>query len=62
MNYRPLVIGQQDPAPAETFTIDDLAKAVHKVTPSLLILGIATGAAFAIGSGLAHRYFFNNKK
>ena len=63
----PFVIGQADPAPTpaqqqETFTIDNLAKAIRQVTPSLLVVGIATGASFAIGSYLVSRYIVGGGK
>lgn len=54
-------VGQLEPK-EEKFTLQDLGKAIKNVTPTLLIVGIATGAAFAIGSGLVHRYLFKNKK
>lgn len=36
--------------------IDHLWAGLRSVTPTLIILGIATGASFAIGSGLVGRY------
>lgn len=45
--------------PAETFTLADLGKAIKHITPTLLLVGIATGAAFAIGSGLVSHFLFD---
>ena len=54
-----------EPAPAagieKDLTKDDFQSALRQLTPSLLIVGIATGAAFAIGSGLVSRYLFTKK-
>lgn len=47
---------EEPEAPPET-----LGAALAKITPTLLIVGIATGAAFAIGSGLINRYFFRGR-
>ena len=49
------------PASPESF-MADLAKGLKGVTPSLLIIGITAGAAFAIGSGLVGRYLFRGKR
>lgn len=35
---------------------EGLTAALKKITPSLIILGIAGGAAMALGSGAVHRY------
>lgn len=42
--------------------IQQTGDALRNITPALLILGVAGGAAFAIGSGLVHRYFFNGRR
>jgi hypothetical protein len=70
--YRPpsqtMTIGaypqQAPPAdpPPESFTLDDIHNALKRVTPSLLLIGIATGAAFAIGAGLVSRLIFNERR
>ena len=43
-------------AQQEAFTVSNLANAIQQVTPSLIVVGIATGASFAIGSWLVTRY------
>lgn len=62
-------IGQARPTPtraqteqqqAEAFTIANVARAITQVTPTLVIVGIATGASFAIGSYLVSRYVTGN--
>ena len=46
----------------ESFSMADLSKAfTHAITPTLIVVGIATGAAFAIGSGLVSRYLFKDR-
>lgn len=35
------------------FSIDGLKNGLKQITPTLLLVGIATGAAFAVGSALA---------
>ena len=40
---------------------DKLLAGLKSITPTLLIVGVVTGAAFALGSGLVHRYVFKNK-
>lgn len=54
-------IGQANP-PAATLTPAEeqssFSQALRQITPTLLIVGIATGAAFALGSGLVSRYIF----
>lgn len=42
----------------ETFTLENLTRAVQNITPSLIVAGIAAGAAAAIGSALVARYVF----
>lgn len=42
----------EDPSP------ETLLDALKKITPTLLVVGVATGAAFAIGGGLVNRFFF----
>ena len=59
MNY--YRIGQIEPKKEESFTISELGNAVKQITPTLIIIGIATGAAFAIGSGLVTRYLFKGR-
>lgn len=49
------------PANGEQQTEDDFRGALRQLTPSLLVVGIATGAAFAIGSGLVSHYLFPRK-
>lgn len=44
------------------FTIEDAKAGLKAVTPTLLIVGIFTGAAFAIGSGLVSRYLFSTQR
>ncbi len=46
----------------ESFTISDIKTAITHVTPTLLIVGIATGAAFAVGSGLVHHFLFKGRR
>lgn len=45
-----------EPPSGEHFTLADLGAAIKKVTPAVLILGIATGFAFALGNGIASKY------
>ncbi len=45
-----------------TFTLEDVKTAIKNVTPTLLVVGVATGAAFAIGSGLVGRYLFGGRR
>lgn len=49
------------PANGEQVAKDDFRSALRQLTPSLLVVGIATGAAFAIGSGLVSHYLFPRK-
>jgi len=51
---------QPQPNP-QRFTIEEIGNAVKQITPTLLIVGIAAGAAFALGSGLVHRYVFKGR-
>lgn len=55
-------VGADEPsaAPLTAFNVEEMKNALHGITPSLLILGIAGGAAFAIGSGLVSRYLFKD--
>lgn len=53
---------QPTPKQPESFTLADLGAALKKITPSLLLIGIATGAAFAIGSGLVSRLVFKDRR
>lgn len=39
-----------------------IKSALGSITPTLILVGIATGAAFAIGSGLVHRYVFKERR
>lgn len=59
--YRPVVIGA-DPAPTpeepQPLTISILPTAVVKI----VVVGIATGAAFAIGAALAERYVIGRRR
>jgi hypothetical protein len=68
-------IGQHPPAAAPTtppdaqpqpevtvFSTEGLGKAIKQVTPTLLVVGIATGAAFAIGGALVNRYLFKEDR
>ena len=53
-------IGQEVLAPAPTadedaFTLSGTTAAFRKLGPSLFIVGIATGVAFAIGAAIADR-------
>jgi len=59
------MFGQEAPAPAppaETQTNEEtLLGALRKITPTLLVVGVATGAAFAIGGGLVSRLVFRSR-
>lgn len=49
------------PAPADTTVTvetDSVLGALKKITPTLLIVGVATGAAFALGGGLVSHFLF----
>ena len=68
--YLPYGIGQFLPAegtPGSPQDIPDkpittqIKEGLHNITPTLIFVGIATGAAFALGSGLIHRYVFKEK-
>ena len=71
--WRPFVyVGQSVPRPLVTaneaareevvsFDLAGIREALARVTPTLLIVGIATGAAFAIGSGLVSRLIFRSR-
>lgn len=48
---------QPQPAPQD----QGFRGALMQVTPTLLVVGVATGAAFAIGSGLVSRYLFHGR-
>lgn len=51
------------PAPKDDSLLGNIfGDALRQVTPTLLLVGIATGAAFAIGSGLVSRYVFSDGK
>lgn len=45
----------------QPITKESLGDALKRITPTLIIVGIATGAAFAIGSGLIHKYLFKGR-
>lgn len=49
------------PAPEPSAKPQSLGDAVRQITPTLLLVGIATGFAFAIGNGIASRYVFGRK-
>jgi len=55
---------EADPsAPAESpLSAEEFGKAFRQITPSLVLVGVATGAAFAIGSALASRYFLSPRR
>lgn len=44
---------QAQQAAVDDATATDLAKAVRQITPTFLLIGIATGFAFAVGSAIA---------
>lgn len=52
---------QPEPALQDSALYRDLKTGLHRVTPTLILLGIVTGAAFAVGSGLIDRYVFTKK-
>lgn len=59
--YRPMIVGA-DPTPAtpeepQPLTISILPSAFVKI----MVVGIATGAAFAIGNALAERYVIGRR-
>lgn len=59
--YGIVAFGQDPPPPAptgENFSFADFGAAVRKITPAMVVVGVATGAAFAIGSGLVARFLF----
>lgn len=52
-----------DKAKAQQAQMDtSFTAALKQITPTLLLVGIATGAAFAIGSSLVSRYLFRGKR
>jgi hypothetical protein len=65
-------IGQTEPAganaaqppnaPDVTFTLTGLGAALRSVTPTLIVVGIFTGAAFALGSGIVGRYVLSDRR
>ena len=75
MTYAPLTqarFGQVAAAPApatapgdgggdQSFDVAGFTAALKQVTPALFLVGIFTGAAFAIGSALASRYVVPTK-
>ncbi len=51
-----------DVAPTESFSLADISKAfTHAITPSLILVGAATGAATALGWILMTRYVFKER-
>lgn len=44
--------GGAGPEETETFSITGIASALRNITPTVLVIGIATGFAFAIGGAL----------
>jgi hypothetical protein len=58
LDLAPLAPDPPPAPPVNTFTLADLKSALHQITPTILVVGIATGAAFAIGSKLVDRYIF----
>lgn len=65
--YALVQIGQTAPPPPpqaeeRRAAFAALGDAVRQVTPTLLIVGIATGAAFAIGSELVHLFLFPKRR
>lgn len=52
------------PTPAQMVTQDQdtFLAALKKVTPTLLVVGIATGAAFAIGGGIVSHFVFAKRR
>ena len=69
MSYK-TSIGQAPPdamTPAEQQRfVDRLSAGLREVTPALLLVGIATGFAYAVGSGLGmafvERYIFGSRR
>ncbi len=50
------------PTPGESFSMADLSSAfTHAITPSLILVGIATGAATALGWVLVTKYVFKDR-
>lgn len=49
------------PAPSDRGVLESTGDALKQITPSLIVLGVAAGAAFALGSGLVHRYLFKSR-
>lgn len=45
---------------AEANLIDSIREGLSRITPALILVGIATGAAFAVGSGLVSRYVWRD--
>lgn len=39
-----------------------IRSAIKQVTPTLILVGVITGASFAIGSGLVSRYLFRGHR
>ena len=58
--YVPIKIGADapppPPSPEDPLTLGNIGTAFSKISLGVIIVGIATGAAFAIGAGLADRY------
>jgi hypothetical protein len=58
----PTTVDPPMPVKEETFTFSELGKALRNITPSLLLVGIATGFAFAVGAGLAGRLLDSKRR
>lgn len=45
----------------EGFSSEGLIHGLKRITPTLLLVGVATGAAFAVGSAIVQRWIFRGK-
>lgn len=50
--------GSQEPQPVQN-SDETLMGGLRRITPALILGGIVTGAAFAIGSGIVAKYLFS---
>lgn len=60
MSPQPLATAGQEPS-LTTQVQEGVQAGLKSITPQFIIIGILTGAAFAIGAGLINHYVFADK-
>lgn len=53
----PIIVNNPPPAPSKEVMVQEDPSAFLRSVPTLLLAGVVTGAAFAIGSNLVHHFW-----